>query len=358
MPILCGRLKTKDRIMRLILIVFIAVFFVNCEQTNSQNEETPKDSTDKIISETTEIPEGIDTSANSFNSLTFDYFIDLMSQGKHIPNYLYKYFPRDLVQSLRNQEEIHGFTYVMGRSHKKLDNIHLVTFETGAGSPCQVQHIATYNLEGSVIAHIKCSACDCNEPYCRTESFTLKSDKLFEVKTEITETDEYGEIANEIYKSYSIKSNGVFVLINENVVANEIYWKAREFIISLKDGKNSSLFFADNWTFIYYEEDRVDGLIGGEIDSLRPAQIDTIIRLRVNSDGNGWGDKNAPKSYDLDFDIKNHAAWWDRLVILTEFSNLKENIAYIDLGASPTMELYYDDNYQIIKLEYRIEDPG
>ena len=135
--------------------------------------------------------------------------------------------------------------------------------------------------------------------------------------------------------------------------------KATGFINNLKAKEILSSYFNDNWIFIYHEDDRCDGSTDGQLDNLRSAQIDSIIRLQVKNDGEGWAcKKKEPKTYDLDFEIMKKIKDWDRFEILN-YENQEENIIYVvGAGESDYLKLHYDDNNLIVKLEYRSEDPG
>ena len=135
--------------------------------------------------------------------------------------------------------------------------------------------------------------------------------------------------------------------------------KASGFVDNLKSGEILSLFFNDSWIFIYHEDNRCDGSTDGQIDNLKSTQIDSIIRLQVKNDGNGWAcDKKEPKTYDLDFDLKKKITDWDKFEI-PNYENQEENIVYVvGAGESDYLKLHYNDNDLIIKLEYRSEDPG
>ena len=137
--------------------------------------------------------------------------------------------------------------------------------------------------------------------------------------------------------------------------------KASRFVDNLKSGEKLSLFFNDSWTFIYHEDNRCDGSTDGQIDNLKSTQIDSIIRLQVKNDGNGYGwacDKKEPKTFDLDFNLKKKITDWDRFEI-PNYENQEENIVYVvGAGESDYLKLHYNDNDLIIKLEYRSEDPG
>ncbi len=135
--------------------------------------------------------------------------------------------------------------------------------------------------------------------------------------------------------------------------------KASEFLANLKTGEKLSSFFNDNWIFIYHEDNRCDGSTDGQIDNLKSTQIDSIIKLQVKNDGDGWAcDKKEPKTFDLDFDLQKKITDWDRFE-MPNYENQEENIVYVvGAGESDYLKLHYDDNDLIIKLEYRSEDPG
>ena len=142
-------------------------------------------------------------------------------------------------------------------------------------------------------------------------------------------------------------------------VKKQIDLRGSDFVKGLKNGENLSSFFNANWIFIYHEDNRCDGSTDGQIDNLKSIQVDTIIRLQVKNDGDGWAcDKKASKTYDLDFDLKKKIANWDRFE-MPHYDNQEENIVYIvGAGESDYLILHYDNNDLIIKLEYRSEDPG
>ncbi|MGB0868919.1 MAG: hypothetical protein ACPGSD_04910 [Flavobacteriales bacterium] len=135
--------------------------------------------------------------------------------------------------------------------------------------------------------------------------------------------------------------------------------KASKFVENLKGGEKLSSFFNDGWIFIYYEYNRCKGLTDGQIDNLKSTQIDSIIRLQVKNNGDGWAcDKKEPKTFDWDFDLKKKIADWDRFEI-PKYENRVGNIVYVvGAGESDYLKLHYGENDLIIKLEYRSEDPG
>jgi hypothetical protein len=135
--------------------------------------------------------------------------------------------------------------------------------------------------------------------------------------------------------------------------------KASGFIENLKSEEKLSLFFNDSWIFIYHEDNRCDGSTDGQIGNLKSTQIDSIIRLQVKNNGNGWAcDKKKTKTFDLNFDLKKKITDWDRFEI-PNYENQEENIIYVvGAGESDYLRLHYNENGLIIKLEYRSEDPG
>lgn len=135
--------------------------------------------------------------------------------------------------------------------------------------------------------------------------------------------------------------------------------KASGFVENLKAGEKLGLFFSDSWIFIYHEDNRCDGSTDGQINPLKSTQIDSIIRVQVKNDGEGWAcEKKEPKTFDLDFDLKKKITDWDRVEISND-ENKEDNIVYVvGAGESDYLKLHYDDNNLIITLEYRSEDPG
>ena len=134
---------------------------------------------------------------------------------------------------------------------------------------------------------------------------------------------------------------------------------AERFVNNLKEGRDVASFFEVDWTFIYHADNRCDGSTDGEIDHLKSLAIDKIIKLTVKNDGDGWAcEKTKPRSYDLDFNLKNEIKSWDRLII-PNYETKEKNIIYvIGKGESDLLKLHYNEAHLIVKLEYRSEDPG
>lgn len=174
--------------------------------------------------------------------------------------------------------------------------------------------------------------------------------KMTENKTTIVDTEEQIDKADIDTKTTNESTTTVQIPVDS---------KASGFVENLKAGEKLSLFFNDSWIFIYHEDNRCDGSTDGQIDNLKSTQIDSIIRLHVKNDGNGWAcDKKEPKTFDLDFDLKKKITDWDRFEI-PNYENQEENIVYVvGAGESDYLKIHYSDNDLIIKLEYRSEDPG
>lgn len=147
------------------------------------------------------------------------------------------------------------------------------------------------------------------------------------------------------------------VSATENQLANNS--KPEGFLEALEAGENLNAYFSNDWFFVYHEDNRCDGSTDGEIDHLRSTQIDSIIRLQVKNDGDGWAcEKKEPSTFEMDFDLKKKVTTWDRFEIPEE-EDQEEGVVYVlGAGASDYLMLYYNDNNLIIKLEYRSEDPG
>lgn len=159
-----------------------------------------------------------------------------------------------------------------------------------------------------------------------------------------------------------IGSTSINVNENKPTIDNykeQVDSKASGFVKNLKTGENLSSFFNDNWMLIYHVDNRCDGSTDGQIDHLKSTQIDSIIKFQVKNDGDGWAcDKKEPKTYNLNFNLKKITKDWDRIEI-SNYDIQEKNIVYVvGAGESDYLKLHYDDNNQIIKFEYRSEDPG
>ncbi|MCG8700144.1 MAG: hypothetical protein MI922_18960 [Bacteroidales bacterium] len=134
---------------------------------------------------------------------------------------------------------------------------------------------------------------------------------------------------------------------------------AQELIEDLSNGDCIGKYFKSNWTFIYHEYNRCDGSTDGNIDNLNSWQIDSIIKLNVKNDGNGWAcDTKEPKAYDLEFNLKAIIGDWDRFKISNHESHNKSIIYIVGAGESDYLKLHFNKRNLIVKLEYRSEDPG
>jgi len=106
-----------------------------------------------------------------------------------------------------------------------------------------------------------------------------------------------------------------------------------------------SSFFNDNWIFIYHEDNRCDGSTDGQIDNLKRSQIDSIIRLTVKNDGDGWAcDKKKPSTYILEFLLCDQLENWDNYA--TKRSDNEDNVIYFEsIDNSVYLKLHFDSNY-------------
>ncbi|MEM8892141.1 MAG: hypothetical protein AAGD28_29450 [Bacteroidota bacterium] len=131
------------------------------------------------------------------------------------------------------------------------------------------------------------------------------------------------------------------------------------FVENLKSGKDLSSFFNPNWSFVYHEDNRCEGSTDGQVENLSNTAIDSEIKLAVKNDGDGWAcEKKEPTSYELDFDLKQKVADWDRVEI-ADYGDQEEKIMYVlGKGESDFLKLHFNDQDLIIIFEYRSEDPG
>ncbi|MFS4468746.1 hypothetical protein [Maribacter sp. 2210JD10-5] len=152
-----------------------------------------------------------------------------------------------------------------------------------------------------------------------------------------------------------------FKVLNDSTLDVQIQIDQRvlDFVKNLKHGEKLGPFFVENWILVYHEDNRCDGSTDGQIGNLTSTKIDSAIKLQVKNDGDGWAcDKKAPKTYDMDFDLKKKIAGWDRFEI-PDYENEEKNIVYVvGAGESDYLKLHYNDDNLIFKLEYRSEDPG
>lgn len=128
-----------------------------------------------------------------------------------------------------------------------------------------------------------------------------------------------------------------------------------EFLQTLEKGANLSAFFSDGWTFVYHAYFRGDGTTKGEVTQLKKEQIDGIIEVKVETDGEGWFEKLPPSTNILKFSLKKEVIEWDRFEITTD---TEKNTIIEGGGLSDYLILYYDDKNLINKMEYHSEDPG
>ena len=139
----------------------------------------------------------------------------------------------------------------------------------------------------------------------------------------------------------------------------ELSSKASNFLDLLQKGELLSSLFSDDWTFVYHEDNRVEGSTDGQVEHLKSGDIDASIKIEVSNDGEGWdGQKKEPKTYEMEFSLKDKVASWDRFEV-QQVSEKDENMVSVaGSGASDYINLHYGEDGMIAKLEYRSEDPG
>lgn len=134
---------------------------------------------------------------------------------------------------------------------------------------------------------------------------------------------------------------------------------AHRFVEKLAHAKDLGSFFNKEWTLVYHEDNRCDGSTDGQINHLKKSDIDKTLKLTVKNDGDGWAcEKTEPRSYDLNFNLKQKVKSWDRFQI-PNYEKKEHNVIYvIGKGESDYLKLHYNDAHLIIKLEYGSVDPG
>ncbi|MCH2042579.1 MAG: hypothetical protein MK212_00440 [Saprospiraceae bacterium] len=162
--------------------------FASCGQPTESATNQP--SAAETTSTSTTTPKGEETQNDS---TSFDYFLNLMAEQKEIPFYLIENFFADSISNaFKEEKEKIGFASMQGNSVSTHKNIKIVTFETRIGVPCTISNIASFDLEGTMIDYHEFYSCDCNEPFCSGESFTLEG-TVIKVKTEIWGGDSSSE---------------------------------------------------------------------------------------------------------------------------------------------------------------------
>ena len=171
-------------------------------------------------------------------------------------------------------------------------------------------------------------------------------------------TKKQTETVNETIIEQNDEKNEIVVEKNSD---EKIYLRsAEDFLKQLMNGEKLQLFFSDNWTFIYHEDNRCDGSTDGEKRNLSPFEIDEIIKLKVKNNGNGWDcDKKEPTEFYLNFNLKGQVKKWDRFEMPNYENQGKDGIIHIvGGGESDYIVLHYNEYNLIVKMEYRSEDPG
>jgi hypothetical protein len=307
-------------------------------------------------------PNNSDSLNYTNDTLSFEYFVNMVGEKAEIPKYLYqKYFSDSLNKALKEQEDVHQQIVIEGKSVIKHDSIYIVTFESGSGTACEISNIATFKLTGKMICHREFSKCDCNEPYCEGHTFAIVADTILREEINIgggyVEDDEVRTRDTVIYKEYVIKPNGF--ILDKPIAQKRVGAITVEFLNKLKAGAELSQFFENNWEFVYHKDHRCDGSTDGVSANLKPEQIDGVIKLQVKNDGNGWAcDKKKESSFSMDFSLNKAIANWDRFEVNDSDNGGKNVIIIVGEGMSDFLKIHYDSDGKIVKLEYRSENPG
>lgn len=130
------------------------------------------------------------------------------------------------------------------------------------------------------------------------------------------------------------------------------------FITALSKGESLSSYFSEDWTLVYHEDNRCDGWTDGFIEGLNTFMIDAAVTLQVTNDGKGWAcEETNPKTFDYSFKLKEQVKNWDRFEV--DEARQEDNSLYLEgAGESDYIILYFNEKGEIVKLEYRSEDPG
>lgn len=175
--------------------------------------------------------------------------------------------------------------------------------------------------------------------------------------TENTDKDKTQEVQKEVIKkSTAISKPKLAIIPFADIPIDSL---AHRFVDKLANAKDLSSFFGKEWTLVYHEDNRCEGSTDGQINHLNKSDIDKTLKLTVKNDGDGWAcEKTEPKTYDLNFNLKQKVKSWNRFEI-PNYEKKEQNVIYvIGKGESDYLKLHYNDAHLIIKLEYRSEDPG
>mgnify|MGYP003332933586 CR=1 FL=1 len=126
------------------------------------------------------------TTTTQQDTVSFNYFLSTFSKGNFVPEYLWKkYFPESVKKILLDQKSTVGSVTVYGMNYRNINFNHVVTFETGSGTACEVVNIMTFGKDYLPISHVSFYSCDCNESYCEGETIEFINDSIIKVKKSI-----------------------------------------------------------------------------------------------------------------------------------------------------------------------------
>ena len=176
-----------------------------------------------------------------------------------------------------------------------------------------------------------------------------------------------------IIVSYGYKQEDIKRVINtaksKTLQPNSRTSKKKEvaelFTHNLKNGHNLVKLMDDNWTLLYYADDRCSGSTEGEKINLSKPKIDKTVIINVKNDSEyAWAcDKRAPYYYDFTFDLNKQIKNWDNFELQSsDYSDSpkKEKDVFYILGAgdSDYIKLTIGAKNLITKLKYSSIDPG
>lgn len=130
------------------------------------------------------------------------------------------------------------------------------------------------------------------------------------------------------------------------------------FIECLKKGKPLSRFFDEKWVLVVHLDDRSSGATDGRAENLKQAQIDSLIKIKVFCDGEGWESKKEAKFYILDFSLKEKVEGWNRFEPMANEEEDANVVSIVGGGESDYIVAHFNSKGLIVKFEYRSEDPG
>ncbi len=134
-----------------------------------------------------------------------------------------------------------------------------------------------------------------------------------------------------------------------------------ELLDRLKQGKDIHPLLSSEIVFVFHSDDRCSGSTDGIITTLPANSIDSPFIIQVTNDGDGWTcEKREPSEQEMEFDLKQHLAQWDRIEVSE--NSQQDGPFYIEGGGESDYIVIHVKRINardvIYKFEYRSEDPG